>query len=234
MTKENLVIIHGWRDSSDSYAPLVALIEKHFNRIVILDLPGFKTPLPYPYTFENFLEFIEEKTKHMDNFYLLGHSFGGALAMLFAIKYPQKVKKLILYNPAIVRSTSKRIKVKILKTLFYVVKKIEKIFSQKVSYWIKKIIYRFIIRSYDYFHVDDNLKKTMQNIYKNLSNEAQQVRVPTIMLWGAYDKITPLKEGKLLQKLIKNSQLIIFEGGHSYHKKDPEKFAKILKEALNI
>ncbi|BCX15507.1 MAG: hypothetical protein KatS3mg097_399 [Candidatus Parcubacteria bacterium] len=234
MPKENLVIIHGWRDSSNSYQSVIELINQDFNVIRALDLPGFKTPLPRPYTFEDFIQFIEENTKQLDNFYLLGHSFGGALAMLFAIKHPQKVKKLILYNPAIVRSTSKKIKVKILRTLARIVKKVEKIFPQKIALFIKKIIYRFIVRSYDYFNVDDNLKKTMKNIYQDLSEKAKEVSVPTIMLWGVYDKITPLKEGKLLQQLIKNSQLIVFEGGHSYHKKDPEKFAKILKEALNI
>jgi pimeloyl-ACP methyl ester carboxylesterase len=165
------------------------------------------------------------------SFYLLGHSFGGALAMLYALKHPEKIKKLILYNPAIIRE--KNLKTKISLFLSKIFKFLEKIIPEKILYFPKKAYYKFIIKSYDYFNADENLKKTFSNIVKvDLKDLAKDLKVRTILLWSKNDKFTPLRHGEILKNLISDSQLILLDGGHSFHKEKPEEFAKILKEIL--
>jgi GxxExxY protein len=165
------------------------------------------------------------------SFYLLGHSFGGALAMLYALKHPEKIKKLILYNPAIIRE--KKLKVKISLFLSKIFKFLEKFIPEKIFYLPKKAYYKFIIKSYDYFNADENLKKTFANIVKiDLRDLAKNLKVKTILLWSKNDKITPLRHGEILKNLIPDSEIILLNGGHSFHKEKPEEFAKILKEVL--
>jgi len=165
------------------------------------------------------------------SFYLLGHSFGGALAMLYALKHPEKIKKLILYNPAIIRE--KNLKIKISLFLSKIFKFFKKIVPQKIFYFLKKAYYRFIVKSYDYFNADENLKKTFSNIVKvDLKDLAKDLKVKTILLWSKNDKFTPLKHGEILKNLIPDSQLILLDGGHSFHKEKPKEFAKILKKVL--
>jgi pimeloyl-ACP methyl ester carboxylesterase len=226
--KQNLVIIPGWRETSESFSEVKKELENYFN-VYVIDLPGFKTPLERPYYLEDYLNFLEEKLKDVDNFYLLGHSFGGALAALYSLKHKDKAKKLILYDSAIVRK--KTLKVRIVYLLTKILKIFEKILPTKIANLFKKFYYRFVVGSYDYFLGDENLKKTFANIIdKDLTEEIKKIEVKTYIIWGQSDKVTPLKQGYLLKKLIPNSEILIVDGGHSFHKEKPEVLVNVLKK----
>jgi pimeloyl-ACP methyl ester carboxylesterase len=297
--KDRLIIIHGWtKEGSDSFSETVKFLKDTFE-IYLIDLPGFKKPLERPYSFDDYLNYLETQIntiltrtyadftrtdadkiktrtyadftrtdadkiktrtyadftrtdadsnlslrkslpagkagasslRESASFYLLGHSFGGALAMLYALKHPEKIKKLILYNPAIIRE--KNLKIKISLFLSKIFKFLAKIIPEKFFYFSKKAYYRFIVKSYDYFNADENLKKTFSNIVKvDLKDLAKNLKVKTILLWSKNDKFTPLRHGKILKNLISDSQLILLDGGHSFHKEKPEEFAKILKQII--
>jgi len=228
--KPILIMIHGWtKEGSDSFSETVKFLKDDFE-INLIDLPGFKKPLERPYSFDDYLNYLEAQI-NLDQFYLLGHSFGGALAMLYALKHPEKIKKLILYNPAIIRE--KNLKIKISLFLSKIFKFFKKIIPQKIFYFLKKAYYKFIVQSYDYFNADENLKKTFSNIVKvDLRNLAKDLKVKTILLWSKNDKFTPLRHGKILKNLIPGAELIVIDGGHSFHKEKPEEFAKILKRII--
>jgi pimeloyl-ACP methyl ester carboxylesterase len=228
--KEKLVFLHGWRPDFEGYLKAIELLKDRFD-VYFFPLPGFGEKLTRPYNFDDYLNFLEKELKDLDNFYLLGHSFGGALATLYALRHPEKVNTLILYNAAIIRrrTLKQRIILLISKTL----KPVEKILPQKLSFILKKLFYRFLVRSYDYFLVDDYLKETLINIInEDLSKKASMLQVKTILLWGEKDKVTPLKNALILKDLIKDSELITFDGGHNFHRKDPEKFAELLKTTI--
>jgi pimeloyl-ACP methyl ester carboxylesterase len=227
--KQKLVILHGWRPDFEGYYKVIELLKDKFD-VYFFPLPGFGEKLTTPYSFDDYLNFLEEKLKDLDNFYLLGHSFGGVLAMLYALRHQEKVKTLILYNSAIIRQ--KNLKQKTISLIAKILKPIEKIIPRKINFILKKLFYRFFVKSYDYFLVDKNLKETMANINKDLSEEAKKVQVKTILLWGKKDKITSLKDALILKNLIKDSKLITFDGGHSFHKENPEKFAELLKNII--
>jgi len=225
--KENLVIIHGW-GKKHSWERVVSQLENNFN-IFLLDLPGFDFQIEKPYNFDDYIQFLESKI-NLNNYYLLGHSFGGALSLLYSLKHPEKIKKLILYNPAIIREEN--LKIKISQFLSQIFKKVKNKLPSKISYFIRKLYYRFFIKSYDYFLSDENLKETFRQIRKDLQEEARNLKVKTVLIWGKKDKITPLKHGKKLNQIIKDSTLVIVEGGHSFHKENPEKFCKVLTSYL--
>jgi 2-hydroxy-6-oxonona-2,4-dienedioate hydrolase len=228
--KTILIMIHGWtKEGSDSFSETVKFLKDTFE-IYLIDLPGFKKTLERPYSFDDYLNYLETQI-NLDQFYILGHSFGGALAMLYALKHPEKIEKLILYNPAIIRE--KNLKIKISLFLSKIFKFLAKIIPEKFFYFSKKAYYRFIVKSYDYFNADENLKKTFSNIVKvDLKDLAKNLKVKTILLWSKNDKFTPLRHGKILKNLISDSQLILLDGGHSFHKEKPEEFAKILKQII--
>ncbi len=229
--KEKLVIIHGWRGSTDSYKKAVEYLNEF--EVVLVPLPGFEIKLEKPYTFDDYVNYLEEYLKNFENFYLVGHSFGGALALLYSLKNPQKIKKLILYNPAILRT--KTLKIKIINFISKVFKPIVKILPEKLKNFLKKAFYKIFVGSYDYLiaDLDANLKETFKNVINNdLSKEAEKLNLPTVLLWGENDKLTPLKQGLILNQLIKNSTLITYKGGHSLHIENPKEFAEFLKKAI--
>lgn len=227
--KEKLFILPGWRESVESFKEIENLLNEKFETTVIT-LPGFHQKTEKPYTFEDYLKYLDENFKTIDNFYLLGHSFGGALAMLYALKNPKKIKKLILYNPALIRE--KTLKQRIITTIVKILKPFESFLPNYFRYLFKKFFYRFIVKSYDYFLVDENMKKTFANINKDLSDLVKNLKVETFLLWGEKDKITPFKHGLRLKKLIPQAKLIPLAGGHNYHRENPKKFAEIVKNSI--
>lgn len=227
--KNRLVIIPGWREKVESF-DVIGNILKDDIEIKVIPLPGFQIKIDRPYNFDDYLKYLEKELADFKSFNLMGHSFGGALAMLYSLRFPNKIQKLILYNSAIIRK--KGIKQKIVSVGVRIFKPIEKKISSRLTYLIKKFFYRFIVGSYDYFLVDENLKKTFANINQDLSNLAEKIQVPTIILWGKYDKATPLKNAYLLKKKIKNAEMFILSGGHNLHKEIPTQFAEVLRNIL--
>ena len=67
----------------------------------------------------------------------------------------------------------------------------------------------------------------------NLTEVLRKIKVPTLVIWGQDDKITPLSDGKLIHQLIKNSKLKIIDNAkHSPQFTHPKEVAEIINEYL--
>jgi len=197
-------------------------------RVIAIDLPGFGlSPVPAkPFTLDDYAETVEalcQKLK-INNFILVGHSFGGRVSIKIAIKHPTKVKKLILVDSAGIKRERKIIGG--LARLF------KPIFKQKIMDGARNKIYQ-AIGSEDYL-ATPKLQKTYQNIVaEDLSSYLCDIKLPTLIIWGENDKDTPLSDAKLMNRDIKNSKLeIIKNAGHFSFIDQPESFNKILSDFL--
>ena len=100
--KKTLLILHGWGSNSDRWVEVAQdIIEKNSNlRIIAPDLPGFgkSDALQTPWNTNQYIEWIDELISQLElkDFYLMGHSFGGALASKLAVKHVQDIDKLFL------------------------------------------------------------------------------------------------------------------------------------------
>ena len=99
---ESIVFLHGLLASSQNWQVITKRLHDDFHTFC-LDLPnhGKSTHCEegdYEFMLSEFEAFIEESK--LDNFYLVGHSLGGKLAMLYALKYPNKVKGLVVEDIA--------------------------------------------------------------------------------------------------------------------------------------
>ena len=151
-----------------------------------------------------FADWLEQKTKNLPPFFLLGHSFGGQVAINFAARHPDRVKKLILIGSAGVRRRN-------LKALILL--PFAKIFRFLPTLF-KHFFYRLIGET-DYIKASSVMKKTMQLILKEDQQEnMKKINTPTLILWGKQDSYTPLRDGRLTHQLIKNSALIEFNAKH--------------------
>ena len=69
----------------------------------------------------------------------------------------------------------------------------------------------------DYKDIPNIMKKTFQNIIKeDLRKHYKSISVETLIIWGDKDKDTPLKDAKYLNKVIKNSGLIIYKNANHF------------------
>mgnify|MGYP001595729449 FL=1 len=189
--------------------------------VIIPDLPGFgQSQKPaVSWSIDNYVEWINELSEKITelnkDFYLLGHSFGGAVAIKFTIKYNQKVKKLFLVSAACIRKQT------LIKKILRHVSKFIKLFSFLPYYQqTRKAFYKFIIKKSDYPYIEGIMKETyLQVIADDLTHYLSFLRVFTVIIWGEKDNLTPVENAYYINKKITNSKLIIIQSaGHNLNK----------------
>jgi len=225
------LILHGWGSASDRWIKEAEIISEKGFTVIIPDLPGFgaSDKLVRPWTVNDYVKWFEDFTKMLEiqDFYLLGYSFGGALAAKIAVKYPQRVQKLFLVSAAIIRKKTTQ------KNFLAKVSKFVKLFYFLPYYgFFRKTVYKFIIRKSDYVYTEGIMKATYLNVVaENISYHLPFIKIPTIIIWGDKDQSTPIEEAHEVNKKIKNSKLVVISGAdHLMNKTMPEALSK---EILN-
>ena len=166
---------------------------------------------------------VEEKKKVI----LIGHSFGGRIAIKYAVKYPDKIEKLILTGAAGIKHSLSRKQ----KILYVATKTGKTIFSlpviNKFQKYAEKFLYK-IIREKDYRKASLRMKEIMKKVLaEDLTPILEKIKTTTLLLWGRLDNSTPLSDGKLMNEKIENSELVIFDdANHSLPYQKPEEFTK--------
>lgn len=229
-----MLILHGWGSSSVKWEKVAELLQGKI-KIIVPDLPGFgQTPQSdSAWNLDMFVdwlaEFVQKVPELGGSFYLLGHSFGGALAAKFAIKYNQRVEKLFLISAACIRKNT------FIKKILYRFSKMVKIFSFVPGYALfKKVFYKFVLRKSDYPYVFGVMQETyLRVISDDLSWHLPSLKVATIIIWGDKDDLTPIEQAHIINKRIPRSQLIILPGGvHGLQIKTPELLAEKIQENI--
>jgi len=195
-------------------------------------LPGFGiTPSPEgPWGRDDYLNWIFQKIseKNWLSFNLLGHSFGGALAVKITAIFPEKVKRLILIAPAIIKR--KNLKIYLFSLIAFFGKKIFRSPGLKIFYSLaEKLIYK-LAGTRDYYLANKIMKETMKKIGKeNLEPLLKKIKTKTLILWGEKDDVLPLKDAYELKEKIRGSELKIIPGArHSPNLETPEELAEII------
>jgi len=240
---DTLIILHGWQSSKEKWQKVKELTETQNLRVVALDLPGFKpeNQLDKSWNLDNYVSWLKNVLENFSNssepFFILGHSFGGRIAIKFASKYPKKLKGLILVSAAGIKK-EKTFRDKVLLKTIKLAKKlgVQEQASQTKGLWqiIRRVFYRYVLRQADYLKANPIQKEIMKSALKeDLKPLLADIVTPTLIVWGAKDKITLLKDAYLMKEKIKNSQLEIIDNiGHTPHFECPEILAKKIKNFI--
>jgi len=225
-----LLILHGWGSRSNNWQRVGEILTKNGIKVIIPDLPGFgQSDKPtIAWNLDDYCDFVEEFVKilGLEKFSILGHSFGGALAVKCGLKFPEKMDKLFLASAACFRRKTPK------KRFLYI---LSKIFPSCFlsSSLLRRAFYRFIVKS-DYPSVNGIIKEIYLKVIKqDLSDVLSQIQIPTVIICGEKDNITPLNDAKIINQKIKDSKLeIIPNVGHDINLKAPEKLAEIISKNL--
>jgi pimeloyl-ACP methyl ester carboxylesterase len=156
----------------------------------------------------------------MTNVILIGHSFGGRIAIQYCTMY-SNVEKLVLIDSAGIKP---RRKLRYYYNLFKY--NLRKTFNMKVSH----------LGSKDYKSLNCVMKQTFVNIVNyNQKPTLKNINVPTLIIWGEKDTETPLYMAKILKRKIKDSRLcIIKDAGHFSYLDDLITFYNYLTGFLTL
>ncbi len=232
-----ILILHGWGSNSERWQRVKELLGEKGIEVLVLDLPGFgiiPSP-PKPWGREDYIDWIFQKVKekNWEKFNLLGHSFGGGLAVKMATNFSEKIDRLILCAPAIIKRKS--IKTYLFYWLAFLGRRIFSLPGLKTFYpQAQKLVYK-LAGARDYYVADGIMKETMKKIGKeeDLEMVLERIKIPTLILWGKKDDVLPLKDAYRIKEKIKRSQLRVLPGArHSPHREAPEELSKILVSFL--
>lgn len=206
-TGTDLVLLHGWGQNIEMMLPLADRFKDKY-RITILDFPGFgnSEEPSVAYTIYDYADILNTFLTDLGikNPTLIGHSFGGRVAICYASK--NCVEKLILFGSPCIR---KEIKSK--RTTFY--KNVKKLPGMKKLAEVAKKH----IGSTDYKSASPVMREILVNVVnQDLSSEAKKINAPTLLIWGTNDEAAPIEDARELEKLLKDGALIELPGYTHY------------------
>lgn len=215
-----MVFLHGWEQNKEGWGQIVDILSKDFTCWAV-DLPYFgqnnitledKTPLGYAEWVNAFLQ--ENK---ITKAYILGHSFGGRIAIICA-NNNRNIKKVVLYGTPAFRSGNKNLTTRLMaKTRIRNVPLLSNMF-----------------RSSDYKNTTNvNREIFLKAVNFNLTPYIKKIKQPTLILWGQKDEEISVSVANKLNASIKNSALYVIPNGtHFVHIEKPLLFASVVKKFL--
>ena len=233
---KTVLLLHGWGSRSQSFSSLVKEWQTERNyRFIAVDLPGFGgSEVPnQAWSVSDYAEFVKaflEKLNIASSDYLVGHSLGGRIVIKGVGTGILSANNLVLIASA---GAAKRKSAR--NFLFKFLAKAGKLLTSvwplsSLRHYLRQRLYR-AAGSNDYLEAGA-MKETFKKVVEeNLLGDARKIKVPTTLVWGERDDVTPLSEGESLRQAIDDSNLeVIIEAEHFVHETHPkEVLDKILK-----
>jgi pimeloyl-ACP methyl ester carboxylesterase len=229
---EPLVLLHGLFGALSNFKDLIEYF-RHLNKVVVPMLPLFDLDLLHT-SVGGLQKYVHKFLEHRDytDCHLLGNSLGGHVGLLYVLKHPERVKSLILtgssglFENGMGDTYPKRGDYEFIK------KKTELTFYDPATATKELVdeVYQIVNERIKAIKIIALAKSAIRN---NLGEELNQIRQPTLLIWGNNDTITPPFVGREFNKLIPNSELhFIDKCGHAPMMEVPHEFNRILHQFL--
>jgi len=240
-----IVMLHGFGGQKDNWNQFSKKLTDDY-RLIIPDLPGHGDSVQDP----SLNYGIEEQTKRLKQFldalgikkaHLVGNSMGGAIALHYALLYPQAVLSLTLIDSAGAVKTPSEFDIFVKTTGKNPALQIENAqdFQAMLKYIFANPPYMpgFVV---DILLADKLKRKTMeQKMFRDIAVDMDQIgilssiHVPTLIIWGAQDKAIHVDSAELLHEKISGSQKQILEGvGHCPMLEKPDATRELYRKFL--
>ncbi len=212
MTKKNIILIHGWGARADKLLPLEKCLTVLGWSVKKIKLPGFDLANPLTsWGMQEYADYVLAKIKKyfgLQHVYLYGHSFGGKILLkLMSGKNSKNIKGIILNSP----SGLSRDNVVKRYLVLVVAKTIKLLLFIPLTKDVAKKLYDFGQRRY-YSKAKGIMKHVFQRVVKeDLKPNVAKIKIPSLVLWGKDDTLTPVKDAFFLQRSLKKSSLVIVD-----------------------
>ncbi len=235
--KKTIVILHGWQSKLERWRDFKSQLEKDY-QVFLPSIPGFGSlKLDKPYTLKDYCSWLDSflAAKQIQNPVLIGHSHGGRIALDWVSRQKaNRIDSLVLIASAGIKASPslKRVIGLVLAKTGNVLFLLPPLSLLKKS--ARFLLYKFL-REKDYYQADKVLQKTMKNMLQtDLTDRLAKIKTRTLLLWGAKDSSTPLKNGFLMEKKIAKAKLMVWEDeGHGLPFSQTKEVVKVIKEFLN-
>jgi pimeloyl-ACP methyl ester carboxylesterase len=226
------MLLHGLFGALSNWEGVVNRFSSQY-RVVIPMLPIYEMPIKEA-GLEGLRQFVEEfvKTMQLDNLIIMGNSLGGHVGLLYTLSNPDKVSRLVLTGSSGLFENT-----------------MGGSYPRRGSYdYIReRVAYTFYDPAVASKELVDEVFETTKSIPKcmrivaiaksaqrnNLAADLPKIAVPTLLVWGLNDTITPPMVAHEFNRLIPNSTLrFIDKCCHAPMMERPERFNELMEEFL--
>ncbi|MCS7083079.1 MAG: alpha/beta hydrolase [Bacteroidota bacterium] len=237
-------LLHGWGANAQAMAPLVtSLAPQH--RVYAIDLPGFgySPPPPEAWTVQRYAEAIAELARRegiAEGLAAIGHSFGGRIALRWAAD-PQlrgPLERLVLLSAAGLRPRrtwryyARRTAAEALKAPL---RMLPELWRDRALDRLRRSALWRMLGSRDYRQAHGVMREVLvRTVTDHLDGLLPQIRLPTLILWGEQDRVTPLDQAYRLREGIAGALLhVIPQAGHHLLQDAPKTVCHLVREFLH-
>jgi pimeloyl-ACP methyl ester carboxylesterase len=233
-----LIILHGGSSGAQAWKKNMEVLSQRYT-IYVPDLPGFGSSesLDGPYYIDEMVDFVERfaRALGLNRFYLMGHSFGGGLALHYVLKNPAQIIKLVLVSSLCLGKeiawwvrvfSSPVFCVGLGRAIIGITRAVKRIARFLGTWEITEPITQASI------HLGSRISNiTQQTIV--LLNQLPKIVAPTLVVWGEKDPIVPFAHAYSAAELIPDCRVKVFEDcGHSVYRDRLDDFSDELKGFL--
>lgn len=239
---EPVVLLHGWGASHKIWRRVWDEFTKRF-RVIAPDWPGFgaSSKPDGPYTMEWYAGLIGPlmDAYRIESASVVGHSMGGCISAMFALRHPGRVRKLVLVNAVVQGATAFPIRTKLL-TLPGL---------RRIAWWLCSVraFRKYVAKDFTFACplpdeiVDDIACGTFSSLLGTISSMRQadlaarlaELNVPTHVVYTNRDA-TLLPTQLELQRVIPNARIdVIPETGHCPMIERPDDFTRVVFSFLS-
>jgi pimeloyl-ACP methyl ester carboxylesterase len=229
---EPLILLHGLFGALSNFTDLIEFFRPKY-KVVVPMLPLFELDIFHTTVggLEKFVyRFIE--SMNYNNIHLLGNSLGGHVALVHVLKHPERIKSLILTGSSGLFENGMGDTYPKRGDYEYIRKKTEMTFYDPATA-TKELVDEVFEITNNRIKVIKIISLAKSAIRNNLGEELNQIKQPTLLIWGNNDIITPPFVAREFNKMIPNSELYFLDKcGHAPMMEVPNEFNVILEKFL--
>ena len=254
---KKIVLLHGFGTSLHTWDDIKGFFPKNEFTLYLIDLKGFgnsSKPEDDKYTIQEQSKIVEQFIKDIntDSLYLIGHSFGGAIALLTQIslineKSRTRINKLILIDCLAYMQEMpvfmENLRIPLLNKLtFLLPNKFRAEYILNKIFYNKKLVNEKLINRYAAFYDGNDFEYTFitsarqidQNGHEKIVAAYKNIPTPCLIIWGKNDPVISLDNGIKLSRELLNARLeIINECGHVPQEEKPRVTFKKIYSFIN-
>jgi 3-oxoadipate enol-lactonase len=230
-----MILIHGLFLNADCWKFQLEEFKKDFN-ILRFDLRGHgRTTKPKKrFTIRNYVDDMRELLDHLgwtDELYIVGHSLGGMIALVYTLENASQVKKLVVADSFCFISQE---------AITDVLGRVNnnKIENFAIGISVRGLIpyneevAQFVAKSVtDHMTKKDCLVATAASAGFNICENLKNLHQPTLILVGKKDITTPVWASEMIHEWLPNSELVIIpEAGHLTILDHPKEFNDLVSD----
>lgn len=229
---EVLLLLHGLFGALSNWEEVVNYFSSRY-RVIIPVMPIYEMPIKSA-GLDELVKFIEDfvTLKNLNDLTLIGNSLGGHVGLIYTLKNQNKVKKLALTGSSGLFENSMGGSYPKRGSYEYIKERVE------YTFYDPKTATKNLVD--EVFDITRSIPKCMRIVAiaksaqrHNMAKELHKITIPTLLIWGLNDTITPPIVAHEFNKLIPNSELqFIDKCGHAPMMEHPGKFCKIFEEFL--